>query len=27
VVALNVSRIDGIALSKLAMTPIDGRNR
>jgi hypothetical protein len=27
VVALNVSCIDGIELSKLAMTPIDGRNR
>jgi hypothetical protein len=27
VVALNVSCIDGIDLSKLAMTPIDGRNR
>src|SRR5258705_747364 len=27
VVALNVSCIDGIELAKLAMTPIDGRNR
>ena len=27
VVALNVSCIDGIELSKLAMTPVDGRNR
>src|ERR1700738_4792284 len=27
VVALNVSGIDGIDLAKLAMTPIDGRNR
>jgi hypothetical protein len=27
VVALNVSCIDGIDLSKLAMTPVDGRNR
>jgi hypothetical protein len=27
VVALNVSCIDGIDLSKIAMTPIDGRNR
>jgi hypothetical protein len=27
VVALNVSCIDGIDLSKVAMTPIDGRNR
>ena len=27
VVALNVSCIDGIELSKLTMTPIDGRNR
>jgi len=27
VVALNVSCIDGIELTKLAMTPIDGRNR
>jgi hypothetical protein len=27
VVALNVSCIDGIDLAKLAMTPIDGRNR
>jgi hypothetical protein len=27
VVALNVSCIDGIELGKLAMTPIDGRNR
>ena len=27
VVALNVSCIDGIELSKLAMIPIDGRNR
>ena len=27
VVALNVNCIDGIELAKLAMTPIDGRNR
>jgi hypothetical protein len=27
IVALNVSCIDGIELAKLAMTPIDGRNR
>jgi hypothetical protein len=27
VVALNVSCIDGVELAKLAMTPIDGRNR
>ena len=27
VVALNVSCIDGIELSKLKMTPVDGRNR
>jgi len=27
VVALNVSCIDGIELSKLKMTPMDGRNR
>jgi hypothetical protein len=27
VIALNVSCIDGIDLSQLAMTPIDGRNR
>ena len=27
VVALNVSCIDGVELEKLAMTPIDGRNR
>ena len=27
VVALNVSCIDGIELSKIEMTPIDGRNR
>ena len=27
VVALNVACIDGIELSKLTMTPIDGRNR
>jgi len=27
VVAVNVSCIDGIELAKLAMTPIDGRNR
>ena len=27
VVALNVSCIDGIELAKVAMTPIDGRNR
>ena len=27
VVALNVSCIDGIELSKLTMTPVDGRNR
>jgi hypothetical protein len=27
VIALNVSCIDGIDLSKLAMTPMDGRNR
>ena len=27
VIALNVSCIDGIELEKLAMTPIDGRNR
>jgi hypothetical protein len=27
VVALNVSCIDGIDLSKLAMTPVDGRSR
>jgi len=27
IVALNVSCIDGIDLSKLTMTPIDGRNR
>ena len=27
VVALNVSCIDGIELSKVAMTPIDGKNR
>jgi hypothetical protein len=27
VVALNVSCIDGIELAKLAMTPVDGRNR
>ena len=27
VVALNVSCIDGIDLSKLTMTPVDGRNR
>jgi len=26
-VAINVSCIDGIDLAKLAMTPIDGRNR
>ena len=27
VVAVNVSCIDGIELAKLAMTPVDGRNR
>ena len=27
VIALNVSCIDGVELEKLAMTPIDGRNR
>jgi hypothetical protein len=27
VIALNVSCIDGIDLSKLTMTPVDGRNR
>ena len=27
VVALNASCIDGIELAKLAMTPVDGRNR
>jgi hypothetical protein len=27
VVALNVSCIDGVDLSRIAMTPIDGRNR
>jgi hypothetical protein len=27
VVALNVSCIDGIELAKIAMTPVDGRNR
>ncbi|MGF6425417.1 hypothetical protein ABIE91_000637 [Bradyrhizobium elkanii] len=27
IVALNVSCIDGIDLSKIAMTPVDGRNR
>ena len=27
VVALNVSCIDGIELAKIAMTPLDGRNR